>query len=637
MVMVEALTGARPEVPGDGTRTARQIARTLASSRREQSAALGETAKGKIPAGLRPILEASLAPLPAGRYRRASELADDLDQWRLDRPLAHAADPPWPYPLRRWAKRQRIALTAASLCAVIGVSSAIIIWNTSQRSLREQARTKLAQLWDGADPAIYRYRTARQWNVANQAEIIEASQRNLNLFGVLNEADWRKRDDVYPLPAADRSELECWLMEQGLRLAQALADRPASPGDWRRAINVLDKVEGDEVVSPIDAVRQQILEKLQLPPARRSALGGSDTVPNWIVEYLRGVASEQLHSRDTLGHFERVLKERPELFWAHYRAASAAYRLALYEVAADHLQHCIRRRPSNPVLHTQLAACLFEANRIPDALEECTAALRLDPDQTEAYRTRTFIWGRLGQDQKQREDLDRYGLLTRGQGKSAISKLRFDARFYRTSESNARDVGEAARQILQIAPEDSNLRDNFGLQLAIQGREEEALDELGKVLEANPDHLPARFHRALVCLRLGRDSAYVDLMFLLENPRFEELIREDPSAIRVFHYLANDDIAKKRFAHAIELTERSLGFAEQQRSMLGEAHYATARAYAAGAGAHPEFIREAARHLNAADAVNQTFLDAWFEQDDAFRDTRERLQPLLVRNRGPGH
>ena len=50
-----------------------------------------------IPPGLRVILERALDPDPTGRYRRGRELAEDLDRWRSNRPLAFTIEPFWGY------------------------------------------------------------------------------------------------------------------------------------------------------------------------------------------------------------------------------------------------------------------------------------------------------------------------------------------------------------------------------------------------------------------------------------------------------------------------------------------------------------------------------------------------------------
>ena len=55
------------------------------------------------------------------RYARALELAEDLDRWRTDRPLAYAAEPFWAQTLPRLVPREEALLLAAALTVVVGL------------------------------------------------------------------------------------------------------------------------------------------------------------------------------------------------------------------------------------------------------------------------------------------------------------------------------------------------------------------------------------------------------------------------------------------------------------------------------------------------------------------------------------
>src|SRR5262249_47745277 len=99
-------------------------ARAYAAAReRPASALVGdvEVDSGRpIAPALRAILGQCLDPDPDRRYRRALELAEDLDRWRTDRPLAYAEGPFWGYVVPRWlrVKRRMLTIAAVSLLAV---------------------------------------------------------------------------------------------------------------------------------------------------------------------------------------------------------------------------------------------------------------------------------------------------------------------------------------------------------------------------------------------------------------------------------------------------------------------------------------------------------------------------------------
>ncbi|MGA7496355.1 MAG: serine/threonine-protein kinase, partial [Isosphaeraceae bacterium] len=98
IVLLEALTTASSpsavmrdrDAPARAAQELRDLAAEYGSFRERGALAViraAESAAGQtIPPALRAILERCLAVRPAGRYRRALELAEDLDRWRADLP-----------------------------------------------------------------------------------------------------------------------------------------------------------------------------------------------------------------------------------------------------------------------------------------------------------------------------------------------------------------------------------------------------------------------------------------------------------------------------------------------------------------------------------------------------------------------
>ncbi len=115
--------------------------------------------------GLDPALEAvclkAMATLPEDRYSSCRALAEDVERWTADEPVAA-----WREPIarraRRWAKRNRTAVTAAVaglVAGVIGLSAVLAVQTQAKaeiaRSLASETRSNTA--WrppiSGADPA----------------------------------------------------------------------------------------------------------------------------------------------------------------------------------------------------------------------------------------------------------------------------------------------------------------------------------------------------------------------------------------------------------------------------------------------------------------------------------------------------
>jgi serine/threonine protein kinase len=436
---------------------------------REAEAAAG----GTIPAGMRVLLERALAPDPAGRYLRGRELAEDLDRWRSNRPLAFAVEPFWGYTVPSSLKRWRRPLIAAAviLTLVVGLPSAALIALSSRRNLQEIERSTLERQWDDAE--LYRIRRSslhwlddpRQGLASfesfepNDPSALEAAVRALKYYGVLEPGDWRRRDALRYLPDADREELELWLMEQAFRYCLSLCDRPDSREDWQRARNLLDHLGK---LTPIPAFRL-LGERLDLklgvasstprasdrPTAQPGPTGrGAQALSTGLTEYLMGVAAEcdleaspgsekhpavsevDVNSADglvpvephgrvwrnsarALGHYRKLLALRPDSYWGHYRAAGACYALGSFAEAAWHLERCLAKRPNNSAIRGYRAACLAWLERYSEALDECDRAVSGAPDFAELFRTRAFIRAASGQTGGLIADLQRFELLGR--------------------------------------------------------------------------------------------------------------------------------------------------------------------------------------------------------------------------------
>ena len=230
-------------------------------------------------------------------------------------------------------------------------------------------------------------------------------------YDALGSADWRTRDDVRSLPEPRRADLELWILEQTWRFASSLAGRPHSPEDWRRALACVDRENRVRSLGPLLELGKTLRRQLNIADSSPPTTTGRS--PAWMEDYLRGVAAEQLNAELSLELYRRVFAAHPDSFWAGYRAAATSFRLRNFTSAERDLRVCVAMRPANPILHSQLAACLYENDQLEEALRECESAIALDRDFEEAYRTRIFIWNRLDRHGAIDTDLARYKLLTR--------------------------------------------------------------------------------------------------------------------------------------------------------------------------------------------------------------------------------
>jgi serine/threonine protein kinase len=529
MVLLEMLAGRIAAGPGRSqrTRTPRDLAAALARSRqRGLDGLLRACGVGvRLAPALRSILRRCLAPDPADRYRRAAELAEDLDAFGRDEPLVFAPAPRAPLGVLRWVRRRRRAVATGVLCLAVAAVCAVAIQRATTASLAQSAESKLARLWDGADSEIFRYHWPGRWR-ADDTDRPEDAFQHLAYYNVLDAGDWRDRDEFRALPEPDRLELEVWLLEQALRLARGLGERSDAPADWQRGLEAIERVIALRPLGPLQAQRRHLRQRLGLADPVAAELPASKAKaapqPRWMEEYLLGVEAEPLRVEDALAHYRKVLEERPDSFWAHYRAAVVTCRLRDPGAAVADLEHCIARRPENARLRTLLASCLRYSFQYDAALEQCNQALLCNPDEAQTYATRAYVRRHLDQSEGSQSDLKRYELLSRGLGKLPTWRLRLTwmrSDRYIPVPTSARDrewtAGDLAERILFADPDDVDARTALAMALQRDGDMERALAEYNQVLAVNPDHLVARYYRAALLSARHRGDAVADFSYLL--------------------------------------------------------------------------------------------------------------------------
>ncbi|MBV8487324.1 MAG: serine/threonine protein kinase, partial [Planctomycetaceae bacterium] len=370
VVLLEAIAGAAPlSAEGDETgptwagKGLYDLAALHASFRGQGASAViaaAESRRGKpVPPALRAILERCLAPNSKHRYRRALELAEDLDRWRTDRPLAYASEPFWTQTVPRWLRtRRRLLWTVGLVVAASMLTMRLVLFQT-RTTLQNLALLKLARNWDDIESSTFQYQRPGQLRLQDpdSSDILATAVRALKEYGVLDSEGWRQCDDVRNLPVRDREDLELWLMEQVYRYARALGDRPGSRGDWARAIAALDRLATTPPLQAAEALRRRVLGRLTGVDARDARADAASSISKpaarvsentsprpaplpGLDEYLQGIAAELEDTSEpsvepqsdaslpvlqtaqrALEHYDQVLARNPGSFWGHYRAA----------------------------------------------------------------------------------------------------------------------------------------------------------------------------------------------------------------------------------------------------------------------------------------------------------------------------
>ncbi len=616
LVLIELLTGS---IPQDVRQRSRQLAVTLAKGR-------------TIPAGLRAILKRCVEPELAARYGSGTDLARDLDSWREDRPLSHVREPSRSRLLRHLRRRRR-SVAAVLILVVVAPALALFVRRAIQAAQREQAETKWASILDGVEPGVFRFQSTGRWDDP-QEEGGATAVRNLSRYGVLDHEDWRTRGDVTALTVRDREELELWVAEQAWRLARVALDGPRSPAERERALTALSRVAGpSELMGPLRELRVKLNRSLGLPIEPVPPVARSE--PTWRERYLVALQAEP--TREALAIYRSILAERPDSFWADYRASAVAARLGQYTTAADHLSRCVNRRPRNATLRAQYAGCLCLAGRLERALAECDQAEALDPELAEIYRNRAFIRARLGSDQLDiGRDLERFASLTTSRGWLAALLLRFDVML---SAAPGRYTAQERRglmiEILDRDPDRHEVRTRLAYELFTAGSIKEALAELEKVHDMQPGYLPARLSHAEILRTTGKvEEAGRISGEILADENFREFFGRNPGAIRAYHMAALARTRAKKCESALDLARAGVAQAALFKSeeLRGESYYVLAVVLADASWANPSRESEAVSSLREAIRLNPPCRE-WFKKEPRVGDSGriERLISAAIR------
>ncbi len=158
-LLYEILTGRPPFAAAGGGAGPPSVAEVLRRVREEAPPRPRRLAPDAPPA-LEAVCLRALCKDPAGRYATAAELRQEVQRWLADEPVA-AYPEPWPARLARWARHNRVkvsALLAVLLMGLAGLSLTALLLN-HERARTEEARARAEHNFRKAHEAVDRYLT----------------------------------------------------------------------------------------------------------------------------------------------------------------------------------------------------------------------------------------------------------------------------------------------------------------------------------------------------------------------------------------------------------------------------------------------------------------------------------------------
>lgn len=134
--------------------------------------------RGALRGDLDAIMLATLAKTPEERYETAHALIDDIERFLTGRPVRARPDSAW-YRVRKFVRRNRLAVSAASVVfAAMVIGASAVAWQArvalAERARAEQVKEFIASVFREADP------TQGQGKILSGADLLRQAERRLS-------------------------------------------------------------------------------------------------------------------------------------------------------------------------------------------------------------------------------------------------------------------------------------------------------------------------------------------------------------------------------------------------------------------------------------------------------------------------
>ena len=356
LVLVEMLTGRRPEGPNPDLPLPRAIAE-LRDRRTRGPIPSARAGNPTVPHALEAIAARCLAPRPEGRYASAADLAEDLSRFLARRPLGLARNPSRPERLVNFTRRNRVGLVAALVLGSIGLAIALTL---TLAPARPAARlVGAAGLIEEAVAHEKAGRTAEARRAFTRAEHIDDSNPQLVLSA------YRRFAHEYPESASIQAGLGlAYLRDHSAKGAEAAfqralkaPDRDTSEGRIVARIGLALQAESSGQVAAADEAYERASQALRecreggAAPELVQRVADIDGIARTAIRLQTLLGSEWLRQKnlnqasealDTARELEPLSMGGAGYFPLHKAMASLSYSRKNYEDAVAEMTRAIR-------------------------------------------------------------------------------------------------------------------------------------------------------------------------------------------------------------------------------------------------------------------------------------------------------
>jgi tetratricopeptide (TPR) repeat protein len=392
----------------------------------------------------------------------------------------------------------------------------------------------------------------------------QVCEETLDLYHVLDRADWQQDPDWLRLTPEDRQRLAEDTRELLLLLAWSrVQGDPGSPDTLRGALALLDRAEAIEGLEPWPALeRDRAIYLAQLGDsegARRAeeAAGRLQPVSARDHYLLATTYSRSGEYAQAIHELDRATALNPRHYWSWLQKGLCHQELGEHALAAADFGVCIGLWPEFAWGYFNRGYSLMKSGRLAEAEADYTAAIQDDPDFRLAYLNRattryalkqyepaladlTNVAG-LGQDDAslhavRGETLEALGraqeaddafqiafarAVAEGEDVSITVRLQYGFAVQQRLPKQAR---EAFDEVLRTKPDHPQALYGLGTLLMQNKEGTDALPYFDRAIQANPDFAEARRYRGILLARLGKfEAASQDINWCLERePRSGE-------------------------------------------------------------------------------------------------------------------
>jgi len=556
-------------------------------------AVLQAVQKGEVPPPRRldpsvaPALEAiclkAMALLPEDRYASPRALADDVERWMADEPVAARQDP-LPERARRWMRRHRPVVAAASallVTAVLALSAGTLLLRAANGQIREQRdearkQRELAQVgFRQARQAVDDYFTRISENTLLNSpvpgmqplrkELLETALRYYRAFQAQARDDPTLRAEL--ARAIDRvgrineaigtNEETLAAYEEAMGLFEALVrDRPADLGlqqDLARANRSIGSLLSSKMGRPVEGI-----ERLRNAVTLSESLVREEPAS---LEFQEELATCYVDLSEALGNQSESEEELPSLqkalaIWDRLARGEPRYRLPQARTLGR-IANCYSNAGGKD-------EALINTDRARELLDQLR---RETPGDIAVARDLAYLWRHTGHvhrnlTHRTEEALNAYrqsGEIWDRLARENPAVVEFRWRRVEASYRLGDTLSEAGRSaeavsVLQVATAEGERMvataptDFTGRSLLAY-----ALVSLGKAFsyQSRPAHAVAPLTKARTLLEALRNAAPGDSRYLGHQARCIRFLGS------VFHTLRRDDEAIRAFSEAVHLLEQT--------------------------------------------------------------------------------